>query len=68
MTETIRSSRNMPCKDCPDRYPACSDHCKKPEFIAWKEEQARIREAKRRESEIWGYTANEIRKNRRIRK
>lgn len=68
MTETIRSSRNMPRKDCPDRYPACSDHCKKPEFIAWKEEQARIREAKRRESEIWGYTANEIRKNRRIRK
>lgn len=68
MMNTTRSSRNIPCKDCPDRYPACSDYCKKREFIAWKEEQAKIREAKRRESEIWVYTANKIRKNRRIRK
>ena len=62
------ASYDRPCQGCPDRYLACSDHCTKPEFIAWKEEQARIREAKRRESEILGYTANEIRKNRRIRK
>ena len=63
--DTIRSQRNIPCKGCPDRYPACSDHCKKPEYIAWKAEQNRIREAKQREAHIWGYTANEIRKNRR---
>lgn len=63
--DTIRSHRNIPCKGCPDRYLACSDHCKKPEYIAWKAEQNRIREAKQREAHIWGYTANEIRKNRR---
>lgn len=68
MTEQKRDIQNKPCYGCPDRYLACSDHCKKPEFIVWKEERDRIREAKRRESEIWGYTANEIRKNRRIRK
>lgn len=67
MAETIRSSRNIPCKGCPDRYTACSDHCKKPAFIAWKEEQAKIREARHRESSIWGYTADEIQKNRRQR-
>lgn len=48
MTETIRSGRHNPCKGCPDRYTACSDHCKKPEYLAWKEEQARIREARRK--------------------
>ena len=46
MTETIRNLRTGPCKGCPDRYPACSDHCKKPEYLKWKEEQARIKRAK----------------------
>lgn len=67
MTETVRSQRNIPCKGCPDRYPDCSDHCKKPEYLAFKAEQAKIREAKQKESMLWGYTANEIRKNRRSR-
>ena len=40
------SSRDTPCHHCKDRYTACSDHCQKPEFIAWKEEQARIRQAR----------------------
>ena len=44
MTETLSSSRYNPCKGCPDRVPACSDHCKKPEFLAWKEEQEKIRQ------------------------
>ena len=46
MTETIRSRRPGPCKGCPDRCTACSDHCKKPEYMAWREEQDRIRKAK----------------------
>ena len=47
MTETIRNHRPTPCKGCPDRYTACSDHCKKPEYLAWKAEQEKIREARR---------------------
>lgn len=46
MTETIRSNRHNPCKGCPDRYRACSDHCKKPEYLAFREEQDRIRKAR----------------------
>ena len=46
MTETLNSQRYNPCKGCPDRYYACSDHCQKPEYLAWKEEQARIKKAK----------------------
>jgi hypothetical protein len=39
-------SRDTPCHHCTDRYTACSDYCQKPEFIAWKEEQARIKKAR----------------------
>lgn len=46
MITTMRNARSGPCKGCPDRYIACSDHCQKPEYLAWKEEQARIRKAK----------------------
>lgn len=66
LQKSTQRKRNKPCQGCPDRYPACSDHCKKPEYIAWKTEQNRIREARQRESHIWGYTAREIRKNRRV--
>lgn len=47
MSDIIRSDRYNPCHGCPDRYPACSDHCQKPEFLEWKAEQQRIREARR---------------------
>ena len=40
----LENERPNPCKDCLDRYPACSDHCKKPEKLAWKAEQEKIRE------------------------
>jgi hypothetical protein len=34
------TSRDMsPCYGCPDRYPACSGHCKKPEYIEWCEKR-----------------------------
>lgn len=47
MTETIRNQRYTPCKGCPDRYPACSDHCRKESFLIWKEEQEKIRKARK---------------------
>lgn len=31
----MADTRHAPCKGCPDRYPACSDHCQKPEFLAF---------------------------------
>lgn len=43
MITTIGSSRHNPCKGCADRYPACSDHCQKPDFLKWKEEKELIR-------------------------
>ena len=46
MTETFRSGRKCPCQGCPDRHYACSDHCKKPAFLGWKEEQEKIRKAR----------------------
>ena len=56
MTETIRSKRPGPCKGCPDRVTACSDHCRKPEYLAWKEEQARIRAARKvYDSRVWAH-------------
>lgn len=44
MADISRSSRLNPCMGCQGRYPACSDHCKNPEFLAYKAEQAKIRE------------------------
>jgi endogenous inhibitor of DNA gyrase (YacG/DUF329 family) len=46
MTETFHSNRYNPCRGCPDRYPACSDHCRKPEYQAWKDEQKKIKAAR----------------------
>ncbi len=65
---TVADTRHAPCKGCPDRYPACSDHCQKPEFLAFRADRARIRETQRRESELLSYTLGEIRKNRRGRR
>lgn len=54
MTETLFSNRPNPCKGCGDRYPACSGHCQKPEYIAHKAEQEKIRKARRAyQSSIW---------------
>lgn len=64
----MADTRHAPCKGCPDRYPACSDHYQKPEFLAFRADRARIRETQRRESELLSYTLGEIRKNRRGRR
>ena len=54
MTDTIRSNRDNPCNGCPDRYPACSDHCKKPAYLKYRAEQDRIRKARKAYySSIW---------------
>ena len=54
MIETLQSKRYNPCKGCTDRYPACSDHCKKPEYLAGKEEQATIkRNRDKYQTPIW---------------
>jgi hypothetical protein len=63
----VVSKPDNPCYQCPDRYTACSDYCRKPEFIAWKEEQERIREARRKYDETTSYTVDQIRKSRRAR-
>ena len=54
MNETIQNHRYNPCKGCPDRYPACSDHCQKPEHLKWKAERETIRENRRKhKSPVW---------------
>ena len=40
----------VPCKDCPDRFPACHDHC--PKYKAYKEEREAYKAAKRAERDI----------------
>lgn len=65
MRTTMRNGRFNPCKDCPDRYIACSDHCPKPDFQAWKQEQERIRAARREYDETTSYTVDQIRRSRR---
>ena len=40
----LSSRNNCPCRDCSDRYTACSDKCKKKEFIEWKTELRHIKE------------------------
>ena len=55
-----------PCRGCPDRYTACSDRCRKPEFLSWKKQNEERKAAQRREGQIWGSTGDQIRKNRRI--
>jgi hypothetical protein len=40
-----------PCKDCPDRHPACHDHCGK--YQAFHLERVRIHEAQARESMMY---------------
>lgn len=63
----LPSRGGNPCKGCPDRYTACSDHCKKQEFLAWQAEQKKIRDTRRDYYELADYTRKQILKNRRTR-
>lgn len=64
MTETLFTQRKgNPCHGCPDRYPACSGRCKKPEYQAWKAEQDKIRENRKKyECPIWTHGDRDPRK------
>ena len=45
MINLQNTGRNRcPCKNCPDHRQPCSDHCQKPEYLAWKDEK-----------EVWGW-------------
>ena len=61
----MRGGRYNPCRGCQDRYPACSDHCEKPDFLEWKLEQALIRENRAKNRDNDAYTVDAIRKSRR---
>ena len=56
---------NRPCLGCPDKVPACSGWCDKPEYLRWKEKQETIRRNRSRHRTVDGYQADAIRKNRR---
>lgn len=62
----IGGRNRPPCKDCPDRHTACSDHCVKEKFLAWKAEKEKIDKAMKTVHEMDRYMADQIRKNRRI--
>jgi len=47
-----------PCKDCPDRYLGCHDHCEK--FKKYAEERKRLRELKAKNIQT-SYDYSEIR-------
>ena len=53
-----------PCLDCPDRYPACHDHCDR--YKEWKEiherKRAAAREQKQSEVEIVSYELDRFRR------
>lgn len=39
---------NRPGMGCEDKIPGCSDHCKKPEYLKFREELETIRNNRRR--------------------
>lgn len=54
MMQMPSSRQPSPCLGCPDKIPACSDHCTKPEYLAWKSEQNLIRENRKKyRPNIW---------------
>ena len=65
MIMTTRNGRLCPCKGCPDRYPGCSDHCRKDAYLRWKQEQDLIRANRAKGRDNDSYTVDAIRKNRR---
>lgn len=68
MRDPMRSGRKNPCYNCPDHKQPCSDHCKKPEFLAWKAEQEKIRKNQQAYNGMNDYVFRQSEKNRRERK
>jgi hypothetical protein len=67
-SDVLRSERYNPCHGCPDRYLACSDHCKKPAFQDWKAEQEAIRKNRAVYNGMNDYVFRQSERNRRKRK
>lgn len=64
----LKTCRDIPpCSGCRDRYTACSDHCKKPEYLNWRKELETIRHNRQKDRSVNSYQADQIRKNRRVR-
>ncbi len=68
MITTVCGGRQHPCKGCTARYPACSDHCTKPEYLAYKAEQETIRKNRAAYSGMNDYVFRQSERNRRARK
>lgn len=66
MAEAERG-RSAPCKGCPDRYPGCSDHCRKEAFLKWKEAQATIRANRAKDRINESYHVETVRRTKRCR-
>lgn len=56
MINLQQTGRNQcPCKNCPEHRQPCSDHCQKPEYLAWKDENEKINKRHREHiGSIWG--------------
>lgn len=59
---------NNPCKDCPDRFTACSDHCRKPDYLAYRQRQETIRKNRAAYNSMNDYVFRQSERNRRGRK
>lgn len=55
------------CKDCPNRYPACHDHCEsyKKAREMWAERQKEIRREKHKASVYRGFAVESVIRNKR---
>ena len=54
-----------PCKDCPDRYPACHDHCER--YLSFREQLTEKNRKDRMNREWFGKTTGVQSRNRRMR-
>lgn len=54
-----------PCVGCPDRKQPCSDHCRKPEYLAWKAEREKVRKNRAKYDTTTNYVRDAVERNRR---
>ena len=65
MIMTVGNSRPNPCNGCLDRYPACSAHCEKEAYKAYRAELETIKRNRQAYNDSWAYTTAAVMKNRR---
>lgn len=54
-----------PCRDCPDRHPACHDHCER--YTAWRAERAAEADYTKRmldSGKVYHYSSEDRHRNR----